>query len=486
MTDTENTTSGVRNIQEMAMASVRLAALLKVAVDMLRTGAPKGTRKKLNRKEALAATLCVTNMLKRFELPPCATLLKPGRTSMPSATSRFYCSRREMEPDHLPSPKRRYAKGLDAHDDNVRLIANHARDKGHNVDEDALLDELAEAVLPFVEQFRNLVWIDPDVELARDISLIPNWISNPRRGFELSRILGEAEHQELVFDARTGEMEFMGDAASLCDGNTPSIPLLLRAVAVHDVEMFEVVKEDGEPKEEVGPFDFLRKPKLELIGKSSCLVCNKVGLGIVPDRERRGGLRMVFTLDPVTYVGLPEWDKGAEDWRSRGFARKLVQPGIPVPGRHMRIVDDEHWFLASPPTSVICPEHGAFVEKSLCEESGYEDEALLTRRWMSVTPESCRLIFDEAALRYAWTWTILGRILEESVMPRSAVTETGVETWTARDRFSALLYASEEPSAAGLLLVEAGRRIEAFDRFQARTATGDRMRKLAFRVRMRK
>lgn len=481
-----NNTPGVQAIMDAATAITRPGALLRVAMDVIGEGARKGLRTKLNQEEAIAATRSITAMLSRFGLRPTHVLLKLGRASEPSATSRFYLSRKEMEAGYVPSAKRRFAKGLDAYLDNVRAIARHAREAGHEVDEETLIDELAEAVASFLEQFQDLPGLDPDAELARDVGLIPNWISNPRRGFELARFLSEANRLELGFDARTGEMEALGEAASLHDGNTPSVPLLTRAVARHDVEVFVADTEVPDLEETGGLFDFLRVPRLKSIGTSSCLVCQNVGLGIVPDSERHGGLRMVFTLDTVTHVGMPAEDGDGSSVNRQGFGQTRVYPGIPEPGRQTRLDAGTHWFVPASPEVFLCPDYKAFVDGAFSEEWGWDAESLWTRRWLPVTAENCALVFDEAARRHIWIWSTFGKLVEETVMPDSAMTETGVESRTVRDRFSALLYAAEEPSAAGLLFAEAERRIEAFERFQAKTATADRRRKLAFRARMRK
>lgn len=483
MTDV-TTDVAVQAIMDKATVGVSPSSLLLLAVDMLKSSRDRNVRKKLDREEALAATRIVTAMLRRYELKPTRVLVKAGRATEPGATSRFYLTAREMEPG--TKVEKRLATGLAAHVDNVRAVARHAREAGHEVDEAALLAELAEAVGPFLEQFREEADHDTDAELARDVGLIPAWISDPRRGLELARFLFEAGRQDLCFDVATSEMDYHGEGAMMHDGNTPVIPLLTRVVARADAEIFAPDPDAAEPQKREGTLDFVRGPKLNSVGKSHCIVCQRVGLGIAPDRDRRGGLRMVFTLDPVTYVGLPAEEGDGRSWMHRGYSKTLESPGIPVPGRRERAGDGTHWFATAWPEGYLCPEYETFVDEVYNDDHGWDEERLWSRRWLPVTAETCALMFDEANRRIIEVWSSFGDLVEESVMPRVAVTDTGVESRTVRDRFTALLYASEEPSAAGLILKEAERRTDALERFTVKTATGERRRKLAFRARMRK
>ena len=93
-------------------------------------------------------------------------------------------------------------------------------------------------------------------------------------------------------------------------------------------------------------------------------------------------------------------------------------------------------------------------------------------------PDDDRIAFD--------IWRSFAEIPEPSVLPRDAEDDAGVVSRTMRARFAALLYADAEPSAAGLLRADAGRRCEALDAFLMKSATGLRRRKLEFRARMRR
>ena len=382
--------------------------------------------------------------------------------------------------------KKRLATGLAAHLDNARAIARFARDAGHDVDEQALLGELAEAVGPFLEQFRQEADLDPDAELAKDVGLIPDWIANPRRGLELGRFLMEAARQDLCFDEILGEMDYHGEGAAMHDGNTPVIPLLTRVVARADAEVFLPDEEAQEGSERRGSIHLFARQKLRSVGLAHCIVCQKVGLGIVPDEERRGGLRMVFTLDPVTYVGLPIESGNDASWMTRVYSKTLVHNAIPIPGRPARAGDDGHWFETLWPERYLCPEFEAFVGRVYNDDQGWDEEQLWSRRWLPVTPETCALILGEANRHLIEVWRTFGELVEETTMPEVAVTDTGIESRAVRDRFAALLYATEEPSVAGLLMTEAEKRTDAFERFTIKTATGERRRKLAFRARMRR
>ncbi|MGU3557964.1 hypothetical protein [Methylobacterium radiotolerans] len=476
--------AAVQAIMDSATAATSPSAILLLAVDLLKPGANWKGRRKLDREEAIAATRAITAMLRRYELKPTKVLIKAGRASEPGATSRFYLTQKEMEPGALIT--KRLATGLSAHLDNVRAISRHAREAGHEVDERTLFAELAEAVGPFLEQFRVETELDADAELARDIGLIPAWISDPRRGLELGRFLFEADRQDLCFDATTGEMDYKGEGARMHDGNMPVIPLLTRAVASAEAEIFVRDPDAIEPDDKVGILAFAREPKLKAVGRSNCIICQKVGLGIAPDRDRRGGLRVVFTLDPVTYVGLPVEERNGPTWMQRGYSKTLECAGIPIPGRRERVGDGIHWFTTQQPDRYLCREFETFVDRVYDDEHGWDEEQLWLQRWLPVTTETCAQIFDESNRRLIEAWRSFGDLVEDTVMPDVAVTDTGVESRTIRDRFAALLYASEEPSAAGLLLKEAELRTEALDRFTVRTATGERRLKLAYRARMRR
>lgn len=206
MTDT--TTTAVQVLMSQATNTISPGALLALAAEMTKPkSAWKGARK-LSRGEALAATRAVTAMLRRFDLQPTRVLAIPGRSSAPAATWRFYLTPDEMEPGAKVT--KRLATGIDAHLASVKAIARFAREAGHQVDEEALLGELAEAAAGFLEAFRGEPELDPDAELAQDVNRIADYLGSPRRGFELARFLAEAGRRRLGYDTETGTMEYEG------------------------------------------------------------------------------------------------------------------------------------------------------------------------------------------------------------------------------------------------------------------------------------
>lgn len=476
---TDATTTAVGALMSQATNTLRPGALLALAAEMTRPKSDWKGARKLSRGEALAATRAVTAMLMRYGLQPTRVLVSAGRASVPAATGRFYLTRKEMEPGAAVT--KRLATGIDAHLANVRAVARFAREAGHEVDEEALLGELAEAVATFLEPFRGEPELDPDAELARDVNRIAAYLESPRRGFELARFLAEARRQDLVFDPATGEVSFHGEGAYMHDGNTPVIPLLTRLVAQAEVSVWS-----GEWDEGGEGTLLIGRPKLTSAGRTHCAICEEVGLGVVPDPDRRGGLRMVFTLDPVTYVGEPGEAATGEHWASAGYDRFLRVAGYPNPGERERLGKDDYWFEAASPHRYECEEFRAFYGRLLAEMEPGDEERLWFRRYLPVTPETCRLLLVDDERTAFWTLRSFAEIPERSAMPPEAEDDAGVTSRTVRNRFATLLYAEAGPTVAGLLEAEAARRAEALDAFLLKSATGSRRRKLAFRARMRR
>lgn len=476
---TNDAPSTVKAMMEHALECIAPAAILAFAAEMTKPKSGWKGPRKLSREQALAATRAVTSMLRRFGLQPTKVLVGAGRASQPSATGRFYLTDVEMAGEPVT---KRLATGIGAHVDHVRAVARHARKNGHAVDEGALLAELADAVGAFLEPFRAEPGLEPDEELAGDVNRIADHLSNPGRRFELARFLAEARRLELGFDAATGEMAFHGPAASMHDGgNTPTIPLLTRMVAYAEATVSRGEWEDG------GENALLfARPKLTPLGRTHCAICQEVGLGVVADPDRRGGLRMVFTLDPVTYVGEPGPAAAGDAWDTVGYARFLRFGAHPTPGDVDRLAEGDVFFEAAAPDRYECEEFRAFHARVLAEWEPGDEELLWSRRHLPVTPETCRMLLVEDDRTAFDLWRSFAEIPEPSVMPRDAEDDAGVVSRTVRARFAALLYADAGPSVAGLLGAEAGRRCEALDAFLLKSATGLRRRKLEFRARMRR
>lgn len=356
---------------------------------------------------------------------------------------------------------------------------------GHAVDDAMLLRELADVVDGFLEQFRMESAIDPDAELARDIALVARWLSHPSREFELSRYLVGSREQDLDYRVREGEMVSLGpDASDFAFGLIPQVPLLTRIVAWAEAEVS--VRENVPPSKSEAPWDvsmLFDRPVLKSLGRSTCILCEKVGLGVTVDQ---GDLRMVFTLAPVAYAGVPLDGPNDADWQTKGTGEELEYHAIPIPGRPELTADGRHWIDVKWPERFACPRFEAYLTSLCDDDAGWDEASLHTERHLPVTAETCREFllggewgnFEIARTFMGLTW--------ETVLPTSSLSDAGVESRMVRDRFAALLYAETEPSVAGLLEAEAEKRTQAYDAFLLKAATGERRRKLAFRSRMRR
>lgn len=277
-------------------------------------------------------------------------------------------------------------------------------------------------------------------------------------------------------------MGFHGEGAYMSEGNTPVIPLLTRMVA-----HAEATVSKGEWEEGGTSALWFARPKLVPAGTTHCVVCEEIGLAMVPDPDRRGGLRTVFTLDPVTYVGEPGKAATEEHWASAGYDRFLRVSAYPIPGDLARLGrDGEYWFEASRPDSYHCEEFRDYYGRLMAEMEPGEEERCWFRRHLPVTPETCRLLLVDSDRTAFEIWRSFCEIPQRTVLPSEAEDDAGITSRTIRDRFSALLYAEAGATAAGLLEAAAARRAEALDAFMLKSATGLRRRKLAFRARMRK
>lgn len=480
MTDTK--TTSMQTLMGRATDTIGPAAILALAAEMTKPKTTWKGRRKLSRDEALAATRAVTAMLVRYRLQPTRVLVGAGRASVPAATGRFYLTGEEMRPSAKVT--KRLATGVGAHLDHVRAVARHAREAGHEVDENALLGELADAVGTFLEQFRGEPELDPDEELARDVDRVAAYLASPRRGFEFARFLAEARRRDLVFDEGAGEMAFHGEGASLHEGNTPVVPLLTRTVAHAVAEVFRVEWDEDAGAD--GDVLFHANPKRTSLGRTHCVVCEEVGLGVVADPDGRGGLRMVFTLDPVTYVGEPGEGADGEHWHTLGYRRFLRIASYPNPGDHARLGEDGHWFTPSDPDSYECAEFRSFYGRLLVEMEPGDEERLWSRRLLPVTAGTVGLLLPEHERTASDVWRTFAGIPDRGVLPSEVEYEAGVASRTIRDRFAGLLYAEDDGALSVLLEAAVRRRTEALEGFLLRSATGLRRRKLAFRARMRR
>ena len=449
-----------------------------------KNGGWRGERRKLNREEAIAATRVVTEQIRRHGLKPTNVLRRDGRASGREQTYRFFLTATEMATGRV-SARRPLAMGIEPHVENVRLVAAAARANAGTVDEDGMLADLATAVEGFLDQFRDLADGDRDAELARDVGRIATWLESPRRRFETVRYLAEARRLDLDYDGSSGEVTHVGrDVSDQSYGIMPRVPLRTRPVASGECVVHR--RDEAELEAEAAArvdrgWSFFAQPKLREIAKGSVLVCQKVGLGVGLDGGKR--LRMVFTVDHVTYVGasLPDGERD-----SLGLPRLLVVEGIPEPGVARMSKDPGLHVEVLSPVNAKCADFREYANAALGEDEGFGSaDALFGRRIVPVTPESCRLFLDGGERDEFFAWRHGHAIEEETVLPYSAIDDEGVETWVVRERFAELLYASGKDGLAALLEAEAEKRAGAFEAFLLKSSTGVRKRKLEFRARMR-
>ena len=482
---TERNIPAVDAIIREALSTVRPTHLLSEAVRRTTKGARWKGRLKMTREEALAATRVVTDLVRRHGLRATTVLQRDGRASGRGQTYRFFLTEEEMATAAI-SPERSLAKGISAHVDNVRAVAAAARAAGHEVDEDSMMAELAEAVAGFLDQFRDRSDEDPDTELSRDIRSIATWLAKPSRRFELVRCLSGANRLDLDYDRVTGEMSHVGqDVSPYAYGVMPWVALRTRSVARGDCIVYrrdEVELAEETRDREGGGLSFHANPKMHEVGRGGALVCGKVGLGVCVDGAR--GLRMMFTVDHVTYASTSLSMDAASGLL--GTPRHLACPGIPEVGDPKLASDEVHYVQVASALEYLCPDFEAYVAEAFGEESRYGvGEAMYVRRFLPVTPETCRFLLDGGDRDAVFAWRHFAGVPEESVLPSSAINDEGVESWLIRERFSELLYDRREKGLAGLLEAEAMKRAQAYDDFLTKSETGARRRKLEFRSRMR-
>jgi hypothetical protein len=474
----EPTVSNAQALMSNALNSTRPATLLQFAAEQTapKTGPWKG-RRKLTAEETIAAMRVITGQIARFGLKPTVALTRPNVASEASATYKLFLTDAEMASEAVSRPKHNIIRNLSAHVTSVRLIARHAEKAGHDVAEIDLLDELAAAVPEFLEQFRLEQAVDEHVEVAADLGSIADWLASPHREIELVRFFNESDRQRVVFNPNSGVMEYEGYEGDVSDWNTPCVPLMLRVVAQADVE-YRVVDPDLEPRMRIG--DIVIEPGTRPIGRSHGLLAYKVGLGVLPDEKQRGAC-MAFTLDPVTYVAAPPPE--GQQWN----LQYSELHGFPIPGRIHGFGGKTPYVLFDGKMTPYCPLFAQHWNDVWDDDRGPEERELYTRRWIEVTPEHCRILLDEGNRSRVDQMLTFSGIKEESVLPQDVLLEGGVESTLIRDRLKQVLYAAPgEPSLADLLLEEATKRCRALEGHILRSASGERLRKLAFRSRMRR
>ncbi|GLS45896.1 hypothetical protein [Methylobacterium brachythecii] len=481
----ERTSTAVEAIIHDALEKLHPRHLLAEAVRRTAKGSRWKGRLKLSREEALAATRVVTELVRQHGLKPTTVLQRDGSATTREQTYRFFLTEAEMATGTV-ALARPLAKGICAHVGNVRAVALAARAAGREVDEDSMMAELAEAVGGYLDQFREKVEREPHAEIAEDGSSIATWLGKASRRFELARCLAGADRLDLDFDRSTGEMSHVGrDVGAYAYGVMPWVPIRTRAVAegdcvVHRRDEAERM-EEARAKEE-GSFLFFPSPRMHEVGRENAVICEKVGLGV--NLERGKGLRMTFTIDHVVYAGT----SFAEDWASEHpqLPRHLECAGIPERGNASAASDGIHYVEITSPLRNACPDFRAYVTEAFGEDSAMGiGEARYCRRFLPVTPETCRLLLDGGDRDALFAWRHFADLREETVLPLSAINDEGIESWLIQDRFAELLYDRSETGLAGLLQAEAVRRVEAYEAFLLNSESGEQRRKLEFRARMR-
>jgi hypothetical protein len=466
----------INEMVEKVLRDIRPGALALQAAELTKPKTRSGFSKKLRREEAIAAMRVVSSMVRRFGLEPTKVLVG-GSASKPADTYRLYLTSDEMSGAVAIGPQRRLHKALAAHVDSVRRICRHAAQAGHAVDEMTLLDELAKAVPDFLEKFREREAVDPDEELANDINRVAAWLASPHRDVEIPRFFEEAERERVAFDPNRGGMTFEGPFGENAGSNIPLVPLLIRVVATGTAELFDRDAEAAPPADD----SLFAEPALKPIGTTRCVMAYKIGLGVFPGAYPRR-LEIAFTLDPVTYVG--EAPDHHDDWLMT-WARLTERAGHPWRGSRELLPDSERWFRIQE-VRYACDEFEAYEKEVYATDEGaFDDERLIMRRRLEITGAECRRLLDEDQRRASEGVFVFSDLKEASVLPRTARRESGEDSEVLRHRLEAALYASAEPSIAGLLLEEARRRIEAMEEYKLRHASGEQQRKVDFRRRMR-
>jgi len=477
---TEPMTTAVQVLMSQATTMTSPGALLALAAEMTKPKSVWKGGKKLSRDEALAATRAVTAMLGRYGLRPTQVLVSPGRASLPAATGRFYLTRKEMEPGATVTKP--LATGIGAHLANVRAIARFAREAGHQVDEEMLLGELAEAVATFLEPFRGELDLDPDAEIAGDVNRISTWLASPRRNYELTRFLGEAGRRRLAYDIETGAMEYEGEMAVLHNGNEPTVFLFTRVVGHARAEVFKAVDEEP-PLDEGGEVVSGWRPETVHVGVSSCVVCQKVRLGVRLAPGGQGRLEMAFTLDPATYVDEPRGEHDPSDGLLWG---DTIMPRYPNSGVRDWLDEPGYCIVIDQIERYVCPDFEAHHRRLLDSEHPDDEFGMVLRAHLPVTEDNCRFLLDGKDGGGSRFWRMIVGADKGTVLPDVAIDDAGCESRILRDRLASILYSDAEPTLASLLDGEAAKRTDAMEAYQLKSTTGDRRRKLAFRARMRR
>lgn len=219
------------------------------------------------------------------------------------------------------------------------------------------------------------------------------------------------------------------------------------------------------------------------VGVSSCVVCQKVGLGARLAPGGQGRLEMVFTLDPATYVNEPRGRRDPEDGLLWG---NTLMPRYPDPGVRDWLDEAGYCIEVGEIERYACPDFEGLHKRLLSSEHPDDEFGLALRTYVPVTEENCRLLLDSKDGGGSHFWRVIVGADRGVVLPAAAIDDAGSESRILRDRLASVLYSEVEPTLASLLSDEATKRAEALEAYLLKSATGLRRRKLAFRARMRK
>ncbi len=438
------------------------AALVARAVERTAKGTPRGVRRKLGREEALAATRVVTGMLGRHGLRPTVVLTRDGTATSPGATYPLYLTRAEASGD-VPLPRdRRLARGIATHHASVVAIARAARSAGVDVSEDALMGELAAAVPEYLEQFREEPR-DPWQLLSEDLDAMGRWFASPLRQLDVAGYLRGMSDGGYAYghadDSAHDWLRCVRDpppapdwtrivrATSPAHAETASaivVPVRSRLVAAGsvDVEVVDAICRMVDPAWQVGaqPFDVVQHVS--------------VGLRLSPDRAR------VTTGFHVSY-------------------RPSVACGVPVPGDGARLLAPRRgWATFRYDPTGFAPD---FLTRFERQATG---DAIPWTEWLACDADTCATLLGEQRLGEGLD-DALARSRHPSVLPSKVCMDDGTSSDLVRDRLLGSMHEEGRYSIPDLLMAMSFPRVRSWEEFEARTAEGERGRRLAFRQRMR-
>lgn len=456
--------------------SSRRDATLKIALhaeSLLKSGAPRGIRKKLDAKEAAACARMVTEVITRHGLQPTSVLQRDGRTSSPGSTYPFFLTPREMkDPSSLDPEKRRLSRSFASHLESLRLVKAAAGDS-MNLEEAICM--LSERLPRFLSQFEESLDQDVCEALSRDINRLPDWIGRPARGFDLKEYLSDMARNGLFFDGKTGEAHEVGPGYEFLSDIWPEVHLkmipvgIAKGILAHDVSV--------RPKAGL----CLNGPDLVEIGEANAVLAERVSVRITLS-EGGQGLRTVFVFQPVTLINGSVSGEAPESLQGLTIDRHPVMR-MTLKGDPIDLGDIRTKLFFNPIDVTIFDqsflEHHALVSEEAWVAGPYKP------RFIPVTEKSVSRIFDDqpfpepvVSLK-SCSFPMLSEV--QGIGARSCP----LDRETEREALSKALYDPSERGIPDLLLEKARKRVSAWEAHVSRTREGNLSKRFAFRARMR-